>query len=123
MGIDDFYAGRVTLVARLVYGYELMVKLTILYRTPSTQAGFEDHYNQNLALLEKLPGLRRRQANVVIGSPQGTSPYSRILELYFDDFSALDQALLSAEGRAAGADLMKFAGKEAELIFSEVYEE
>lgn len=100
-----------------------MVKLTILYRTPSTQAGFEDHYNQNLALLEKLPGLRRRQANVVIGSPQGTSPYSRILELYFDDFSALDQALLSAEGRAAGADLMKFAGKEAELIFSEVYEE
>jgi uncharacterized protein (TIGR02118 family) len=100
-----------------------MVKLTILYRTPADESSFEDRYANNLALMEKMPGLRRRQANIVLGSPQGKSPYSRILELYFDNFEALDEALVSAEGRAAGADLMAFTGKDAELIFSEVYEE
>jgi uncharacterized protein (TIGR02118 family) len=101
----------------------LMVKLTILYRTPIHVETFEDRYAQNLALLEQLPGLRRRQANVVLGSPAGKSPYTRLLELYFDDFTALDQALTSPEGRAAGSDLIQFAGKDTELIFSEVFEE
>jgi uncharacterized protein (TIGR02118 family) len=100
-----------------------MVKLTILYRTPSNAAGFEDWYVNNLILMEKLPGIRRRQANVVLGSPGGKSPYLRILELYFDTFEELDKAMVSQEGRNAGADLIKFMGKEVEMIFSEVFEE
>jgi uncharacterized protein (TIGR02118 family) len=87
------------------------------------EAYFEQHYVQNLALMEQMPGIRRRQANVVLGSPAGKSPYARLLELYFDDFAALDAALTSPQGRAAGRDLLQFAGKEVELIFSEVYEE
>jgi|SRR5581483_3056059 uncharacterized protein (TIGR02118 family) len=99
-----------------------MVKLSILYRQPSDEAAFESRYNQNLALMEKLPGIHRRQACVVLGSPAGKSPYSRILELYFEDYQALDRALLSPEGRAAGSDLMQFA-RDSELIFAEVFEE
>jgi uncharacterized protein (TIGR02118 family) len=100
-----------------------MVKLTILFRQPSDEMTFEGQYNYNLSLMEQLPGLKRRQACMVIGSPAGKSPYYRILELYFDDNAALDQALRSPEGQTAGRDLMKFAAKEAELIFSEVFEE
>ncbi|MBX3080390.1 MAG: EthD family reductase [Anaerolineae bacterium] len=100
-----------------------MVKLTILYRTPANAGAFEDWYVGNLALMERLPGIRRRQANVVLGSPGGKSPYLRILELYFDAFADLDRAMVSPEGRAAGADLVKFMGKDADMIFSEVYEE
>jgi uncharacterized protein (TIGR02118 family) len=100
-----------------------MVKLTVLYRTPAKVAGFEDWYVGNLILMEKLPGIIRRQANVVLGSPGGKSPYLRILELYFETFEALDQALISQEGRNAGADLVKFMGKDCEMIFSEVFEE
>jgi uncharacterized protein (TIGR02118 family) len=99
-----------------------MVKLTILYKQPVDEAFFEGRYNANLALMEKLPGITRRQACVVLGNPTGRSPYSRILELYFTDYETLDSALLSPEGRAAGADLMQFAG-ESELIFAEVFEE
>jgi uncharacterized protein (TIGR02118 family) len=99
-----------------------MVKLAILYRRPADETTFETHYNQNLALMEKLPGIQRRQACVVLGNPAGQSPFSRILELYFADYTALDQALVSPEGRAAGADLMRFA-RDAELIFAEVFEE
>jgi uncharacterized protein (TIGR02118 family) len=105
-----------------------MVKLTILFRipdpnAPSSEETFEANYVKNLALMEQLPGIRRRQANVVLGNPAGRSPYARMLELYFDDFEALDQALTSPQGRAAGQDLLTFMGKDAELIFSEVYEE
>jgi uncharacterized protein (TIGR02118 family) len=100
-----------------------MVKLIILFKRPADEAVFEARYNQNLALMEKLPGIRRRQACVVLGSPAGKSPYFRVLELCFDDFAALDKALISEEGRAAGIDLMHFAGHDAELIFAEAAEE
>lgn len=100
-----------------------MVKLTILFRQPEDPMAFESQYNYNLSLMEKMPGLKRRQACVVFGSPAGQSPYYRILELYFEDNNALDQAMRSAEGQAAGRDLMQFAGKTVDLLFSEVYEE
>ena len=99
-----------------------MVKLTILYRQPADEVTFETRYNQNLALLEQMPGIRRRQACMVIGGPGGKSPYHRILEFYFDDSEQLDSAMLSPEGRAAGADLMQFA-RDAELIFADVFED
>jgi uncharacterized protein (TIGR02118 family) len=100
-----------------------MVKLSILFRQPADEMAFESHYNYSLALLEKLPGLRRRQACLVFGSPSGKSPFHRILELYFDDNNALDVALRSPEGQEAGATLMKYMGQSADLIFSEVFEE
>ena len=100
-----------------------MVKLTILFHQPTDLALFEPRYNQNLALMEQLPGIRRRQACLVLGSPAGASLYYRILELYFEHRDALDAAMLSPEGRRAGADLVSFVGRGAELIFSEVFEE
>lgn len=100
-----------------------MVKLTLLFRQPTDEVAFEPRYNMNLSLLEKMPGLRRRQACLVLGGPAGKSPYYRILEFYFDDFPALDAALLSPEGREAGADLMQYARSDVELIFSEVFED
>jgi uncharacterized protein (TIGR02118 family) len=99
-----------------------MVKLTILFRQPADETAFEPLYNQNLALLEKMPGIRRRQACMILGNPAGKSPFYRILEFYFDDYPALDEALRSAEGQAAGGDLMKFA-RDAELIFADVFED
>ena len=99
-----------------------MVKLTILFHQPADETTFEGRYNQNLALLEQMPGIRRRQACMVLGSPAGKSPYYRFLEFYFDDYAALDSALLSAQGRTAGADLMQFA-RDAELVFADVFED
>src|SRR5215469_6896071 len=96
-----------------------MVKLTILYRQPADEAAFETRYNENLALLEKMPGIRRRQACMVLGGPGGKSPYRRILEFYFDDYDQLDKAMLSAEGRAAGVDLTPLA-RDADLIVAYV---
>ncbi len=100
-----------------------MVKLVILFKRPVDEAVFETRYRQNLALMAQLPGIRQRQVWVALGSPSGKSPYFRVLELFFDDFAALDKALVSEEGRAAGTDLMQFAGRDTELIFAEAFEE
>lgn len=100
-----------------------MVKLVILYKKPSDEAAFEAGYADNLALLERLPGVLRRQANVVLGSPRGASPYYRILEFYFESFEALDAALTSKQGAEAGRDLMRYAGDLVELIFADVFED
>jgi uncharacterized protein (TIGR02118 family) len=99
-----------------------MVKLSILYHHPAHEDEFDARYVNNLALLEKMPGVIRRQACMVLGGPGGTSPYYRILEFYFESFDLLDQALRSPEGTAAGADLMQFA-RDSELIFSDVFED
>ena len=100
----------------------MMVKLVILFRR-SSDPGFDDRYHQNLALMEKLPGIRRRAASIVHGSPEGTPAFERILELYFDDRDALEAALRSPEGQAAGRDLMEFARQDALVLFADVYEE
>ena len=99
-----------------------MVKLTILFRHPVDETTFEQRYNQVLALLEKMPGIKRRQACMVLGSPAGKSPFYRMLEFYFDNYPALDAAMISPEGRAAGSDLMQFA-RDSELVFAEVFED
>jgi len=99
-----------------------MVKLSILYRRPANEDTFEARYNQNLALLERMPGIQRRQACVVFGSPGGQSNYYRLLEFYFESAADLDTALRSPEGQTAGSDLMQFA-RDAELLFAEVFED
>ena len=100
-----------------------MVKLVIMYKQPEDEAAFERGYVKNLALLEKMPGIIRQQANMVYGSPAGRSPYYRMLELYFDSYDALDNAMRSEAGIAAGEALMQYAGDIVEVMFVDVFED
>lgn len=100
-----------------------MVKMSVLYKKTANEQAFEERYPQHLLLMEALPGLIRRQACTVLGSPAGASPYHRIIELYFADYDALDAALRSSAGQAAGQDLVSFTGRDSEVIFAEVFEE
>ena len=100
-----------------------MIKLTILYRTPADVEAFEAFYNANLALLEHIPGVVRREASVILGAPGGESPYYRGMALYFEDFESFDRGMRSPAGEAAGRHLMSFAAELAELFYAEVFEE
>jgi uncharacterized protein (TIGR02118 family) len=100
-----------------------MVKLMMLFKHPPNETKFEDDYVQALAYFEKMAGIQRQQANMVFGSPQGRSPYYRVLELYFDSYEALDKALVSPEGQAAGQYLMSYAENLVEVLFVDVLEE
>lgn len=104
-------------------GENRVVKLVILYKHPKNETLFEQGYTTNLALLEKMPHIIRRQANMVRGGPGGRASYYRVLEFYFDNNELLEQAMTSPEGVAAGQDLMEYAGNIVELLFVDVYED
>lgn len=102
----------------------MVVKLVALYQHPDDPAAFDRHYREvHLPLAQRMPGLRRVEVSRVTGSPGGTSPYYLMAEMYFDDAASLQAALQSAEGRAAGKDLMGFAGKIVSLHIAEVIQQ
>ncbi|MCD4685092.1 MAG: hypothetical protein K8S97_04050, partial [Anaerolineae bacterium] len=96
-----------------------MAKLIILFKQNVTSPKFEMDFTRALALLKKMPGVRRIVQSNVIGGPGGKTPYRQILELSFDDFAALDAALVSQQGVVAGKTLMAITDGEVELLFAE----
>ena len=58
----------------------------------------------------KIPGLRRYVQNHVMEDANRKHPgWSAIVELYFDDWSAMEAAWATAEGKTATADVAEFA--------------
>lgn len=95
----------------------------MIFQQPANIAEFESAYNDLLALVERMPDIRRRQVISVLGSPLGTSSLYRILEVYYDTQAALEDSLKSPAGQEAGGELQRFPAGSFELIFAEVYEE
>lgn len=100
-----------------------MIKLTILYTEPADKDAFEAFYTENLALLESIPHVIRREVSHVFGAPDGNPAYYRAIELYFESRETLDTAMQSEAGVEAGQHLMNRAAKLVTLFFAEVYEE
>ena len=89
---------------------ESMAKLIVVYRIPRDPAEFDRYYAQvHTPLAKKMPGLRRLEVTRLTGAPSGASDLYQIAELYFDNAAAREAALASNEGKAAEADLPKFA--------------
>jgi len=100
-----------------------MHKFMMLFRQPENLDRFENTYNDLLALIERMPDVKRRQVINITGSPAGQSEYYRILEVYFEDEKQMQASLLSERGQEAGGELSKLPAGSFEMIFAEVYEE
>ncbi len=100
-----------------------MHKLTILFQPPISdqQNQFQDDWQAFMGLAEKMPGLRRETVSDVAHHLHGMQGhrFSKIHELYFDSRAALDAALNSEEGQAAGAWLHEFTAKRFTLVIAE----
>src|SRR5437764_5059552 len=89
---------------------ESMAKLIVVYRIPRDPAEFDRYYAQvHTPLVKKIPGLRRLEVTRLTGAPSGASDLYLIAELYFDNPAARETALATNEGKAAEADVPKFA--------------
>lgn len=98
-----------------------MVKLIALYRKPADVAAFESHYREiHTPLARKMPGLRKLEVARCFGAPGGEPKFYMVAEMYFDNKEALMAALSSPEGKAAGKDVMGFAGDLIHMMFSEI---
>jgi uncharacterized protein (TIGR02118 family) len=52
-------------------------------------------------------------------TPSGPAPLHLIATLEFDDMAAIQKAFASAEGKAAAADVQKFATGGANMVMSD----
>jgi uncharacterized protein (TIGR02118 family) len=100
-----------------------MYKFMIMFRQPADTSEFDGIFTDFLALVERMPLIQRRQMVHVNGSPQGTPPYYRGLEIYFASEAAMREALLSQAGQEAGNELGRFQNGLFDVYFAEVYEE
>ncbi len=97
-----------------------MVKLVILiHSTAAADEDFERRYQRNLDLLRMMPAVQRVQCAEVFGSPSGSAPYVRAVEVHFSSRAALDKALSSPQGVAAGKDLIAYTKAAVEIFFAE----
>jgi len=101
-----------------------MIKLSMLFRKPVDVEAFEDHFShRHVPLIAAMPNVVRTSVSRAIGAPRGEPPFYLIHDAYFEDMASLNYALNSAEGRAAGADLMGFAREIVSVVFFEVWGE
>lgn len=99
----------------------MVAKLIALYKKPADPAEFDKKYfGEHIPLAEKMPGLQLIELSKVNGAPMGEAPYYLMAELYFDNMDAVKNALSSPEGRAAGKNIMSFAGDLVSMMFAEV---
>lgn len=98
-----------------------MIKLVVLYNTPSDPAGFEEHYtNVHMPLAGKLPGVKRVEVGRILTTPTGApSPYYRIAELWYDSVEELQKSFGSQEGKAVLADVEEFAAGLSTMFIAE----
>jgi uncharacterized protein (TIGR02118 family) len=93
-------------------------RLIVLYPPPADPAAFAAYYEgTHLPLVDAMPGIRSYRYSFGVTAPGGgESPYFASFEGDFDDEAALNAALASPEGEAAGADVANFATGGAVLL-------
>ena len=91
-----------------------MARLVVLYKTPKDAAAFDQHYRAtHIPLAKKLPGLRKYEISQgTVMTPAGPAGVHMVATLHFDDIQAIQAALASPEGQAAGADAQGMAALE-----------
>jgi len=98
-----------------------MVKLVALYKIPENIEDFEKHYYEiHMPLVEKMPGLLRAEVSKLTPMPGAENKYHMMAEMYFEDMDKLNESMASAEGRAAGKDIMGFAKDYVIMLIGEV---
>jgi uncharacterized protein (TIGR02118 family) len=92
---------------------EHMLKLmVVIYRRPGlTPAEFRRHLEEiHGPLVRNLPGIRRYAQNYVGPDPKRKHPgWDAIVEVYFDNYEAMEEAWATPQGAASDADLPAFA--------------
>ena len=99
-----------------------MYKLVAIYSIPEDVEAFDEHYfTTHSPLMEDVPGYDRIEVSRVTRNMMGNK-YHLMFEMWFSDKDAFKTALRSKENRAAGKDLMGFAGEIVSVFTAEVVE-
>ncbi|MBI3792345.1 MAG: EthD family reductase [Gemmatimonadetes bacterium] len=98
------------------------VKVTVLFGHPADVAAFERYYlGTHIPIAQRMRGIARAELTRFRPGPDGTPPaYHRMAEFWFDSTAAMDATLASDAGRAAIADLDRFATGGVTMLAGDV---
>ncbi len=98
-----------------------MYKLILLFSSPENFDSYEQDWQKFMALVEKLPGLRRETVSRVERTVFALAgePIYKIHELLFDSKDALEAAINSPAGQAAGQWLQEFTRGRVMILTAE----
>src|SRR5262245_45556277 len=85
--------------------------MVVLYRKPGlTTEQFSDNLrNEHGPMAERLPGLRKYVQNYVVPDPSRSHPgWDAIVELFWDDWAAMEVAWKTPQGQRATDHLVEF---------------
>jgi uncharacterized protein (TIGR02118 family) len=101
-----------------------MAHVVVMYKTPKDAAAFDKYYAEtHIPIAKKLPGLRKFEVSRgPVATPAGPSAFHLIATLYFDSMAEIQAAFGSAEGKAAAADVPKFATGGADMLLFDTRE-
>ena len=99
-----------------------MMKITVLYGSPTSAEQFEKYYGgTHLPLAAKMKGVARIEFTKFVSGPDGAKPaFYRMAELYFTTQAQMEQALKSPEGQATVADIQNFATGGVTMVIGSV---
>lgn len=99
-----------------------MMKVTVLYGHPSNPDEFEKYYGGiHLPLAGKIKGVARIELTKFLAGPDGgQAAFYRMAELYFRTQAQMEHAMGSPEGKAAVADIPKFATGGVTMVIGSV---
>lgn len=100
-----------------------MYKLIAMFRQPENVEEFDKHYDEvHTPLMRKVPGLQRMLVGRGMRAFGSDSPYYLVAEMHFADKEAFKAAMGSDENKAAGKDVMGFAGSLVTMVHGEFQE-
>src|SRR5689334_22287768 len=97
-----------------------MYKLIAFFTKPENVEEFDKHYDEvHAPLMGQVPGLQRMVVSRNLRAFTGDAPYYLIAEMHFPDKETFKQAMGSEENKAAGKDVMSFAGNLVTMVHGE----
>lgn len=87
-----------------------MTKLVAIHAMPADPEAYSRYYFEvHVPLVMKLPGLRRYEITESPIETMSGRPVHLVANMHFDDKAAIQNALDSPQGKAAAADVTRFA--------------
>jgi uncharacterized protein (TIGR02118 family) len=101
-----------------------MAQVVVMYKTPKDTAAFDKHYFEtHVPIAKKIPGLKKYEVSKgPVGTPVGPSGFHLVAILHFDNLAGVQAGFGSAEGKAAAADVQKFATGGVDMILYDTRE-
>lgn len=96
-----------------------MHKLVIMVELTEAYTAFQESWPEFLRHSEEMPGLRRESTSWVQHVVYGNYHPLLIHELFFDSINAIQRAMSSPQGQAAGQVLQEMSGGKVSLLITD----